>query len=383
MIFSDRHLPWLRRLFYLTALVIIVVSTVFSNHLAGKMAAEEQAKMELWTEAIRLLAEEPGDADMAFDYTLPLHIIEGNKNIPVVLLDADGQLLSHANLSARRDVRQQAERIVRKGRSIDVMMGTEVAQTVYYDDSRYLKQLRYFPYIQLSVMFLFLAVVIYSLNVARRSEQNRVWVGLSKETAHQLGTPITSLTGWVELLRLRPQVDDSVLAELDKDTRRLKTIAERFSKIGSVPEPEPTDLGPVVAEAVDYMRGRCPRRVSMLTSLPDESLRVSLNVPLFEWVIENLCKNAIDAMDGEGTIRIAMCHEGKHVLIDVSDTGHGIPKNRFRSVFRPGYTTKTRGWGLGLSLAKRIVEEYHHGKIFVKSSEPGKGTTFRIQLETL
>lgn len=372
--------------FFAVALLIIVASTWFSNRLARQMAREEQDKMEIWAEAIRLLAQETeSEDDTHSDYSLTLKILEGNTSIPVVLVNEQGEIQSYANLKLSTkdpegDLARQAASIIGQNRRIEVRLSDEITQYVYYADSLHLKQLKYFPYVQLAVMFLFLMVTLLSLSLSKRAEQNRVWVGLSKETAHQLGTPISSLLAWEELLKIK-EIDPSLLAEIEKDTRRLQTIAERFSKIGSEPRPTPEPLAPAVENAVNYIRGRCSRKVSINTHYNDESLYVYLNVPLFEWVIENLCKNAIDAMDGDGRIDITVGRERKEVYIDVQDTGKGIAKNRLRQVFKPGYTTKARGWGLGLSLARRIVEEYHHGKIFVKQSELGQGTTFRILMK--
>lgn len=376
-----------RLFFFLAALSIIVASTLFSNRLAKELAEEEQKKIELWAEAIRLLSQEPQTSEtLHFDYTLTLKIIEGNTNIPVILTDEQGTIQSHANLhlstkTDHNDLQAKAEKIKQKNRCIKVALGDNLSQYVYYDDSEQLKKLRYFPYIQLGVMFLFLLVTIASLSVSKRAEQNKVWVGLSKETAHQLGTPISSLMAWVELLSLK-NIDNRLISEIEKDTQRLQTIAERFSKIGSKPEPKPAALAPVLENAVQYIRGRSSQKVRIQTQLPQQEIWALLNIPLFEWVIENLCKNAIDAMDGNGSISLTAVEEKHHLILDVCDTGKGISKKLFKTIFKPGFTTKARGWGLGLSLVKRIIEEYHGGKIFVKSSELGVGTTFRIILKT-
>jgi len=375
-----------RLVFFLVALIIIAASTWFSNNLGKELAAEEQKKIELWAEAIRLLAQEPepGEEDIRFDYTLTLKVIEGNTNIPVILTDDKNEIQSYANLNLSKknpeaDLEIKAAQLIQKNRYIQVKLDGNTSQYVYYDDSDLLKKLRYFPFVQLGVMFVFLAVTLVSLTVFKRSEQNRVWVGLSKETAHQLGTPISSLLAWVELLKLK-QIDPALLTEMEKDTQRLRTIAERFSKIGSRPDAEYHALAPVLENAVNYLRGRSSQKIRFQTHFPKEELSVLLNIPLFEWVIENLCKNSIDAMNGEGQIDIVVAEGKKQVFIDVCDDGKGIPKKHFKAIFRPGFTTKARGWGLGLSLVKRIVEEYHKGKIFVKSSEPGKGACIRIIL---
>lgn len=374
----------IRTAFFVVAGGLIVASMLFSNKLAKDLALEERKKIELWAEAVRLLTNDLENG-VQMDYSLNFKVMDGNANIPVILVDSDGVILETKNLKASilqddKALQAEAEKIIHKHKFIEVKINESYSQRVYYDDSSLLKKLTYFPYIQLFVMFIFLAVTIFALNTSRKSEQNRVWVGLSKETAHQLGTPISSLLAWVELLKLK-QVDEKLLTEIDKDTHRLKTIAERFSKIGSKPSLTPIDLKPTLENALTYMRNRSSKKISFTTSLPKEPVLVNLNVPLFEWVIENLCKNAIDAMEATGKISIAVLLEGKQLFIDVTDTGKGIPKGHFKTVFKPGFTTKQRGWGLGLSLVKRIIEENHDGKIFVKWSEPGKGTTFRIVLK--
>jgi signal transduction histidine kinase len=250
---------------------------------------------------------------------------------------------------------------------------------VCYDDSVLLTRLAYYPYIQLAVVMLFVALAILALLSSKRAEQNKVWVGLSKETAHQLGTPVSSLMAWVEMLK-EQYPDDDLLPEMDKDVKRLQLIAERFSKIGSLPEPVEASMNEVLAHVVDYMDRRTSHKVQMVRQLPDHEVVVRMNASLFEWVIENLCKNAVDAMEGAGTITLTLTDENQRVVIEVQDTGKGIKKKDVNNVFTPGFTTKKRGWGLGLSLAKRIVEEYHKGRIFVKQSEIGKGTTFRIEM---
>jgi len=376
---------YMRIAFFTGAAVITIASTLFSNRLAKDLANEEKKKMELWAEAIRLFATEPSDG-VEMDYTLSLKVIEGNTNIPVVLVDNKGKIIDYKNLDipknpSKEELQNFSRKIIRKHKSIEIKISDNISHYIYYDDSKFLKKLTYFPFIQLLVMFIFLAVTLYALNTAKRAEQNRVWVGLSKETAHQLGTPISSLMAWVELLKLK-NIDEKLLTEISKDTQRLHTIAERFSKIGSKPEPTPQDIKPALDNAVQYMRNRSSKKIIITTHIPTENICVYLNAPLFEWVIENLCKNAIDAMDATGKIDITLIPEDKHLFIDVTDSGKGITKSNFKNVFKPGFTTKKRGWGLGLSLVKRIIEENHNGRIFVKSSEIGKGTTFRIILKT-
>ena len=265
-------------------------------------------------------------------------------------------------------------------RAIRINFGDNDYMEICYADSLILTRLAWWPYVQLGVVLIFVVVAIFALLSSKRAEQNKVWVGLSKETAHQLGTPISSLMAWHEVLQ-ENYPDDELLPEMGKDIKRLQRIAERFSKIGSQPEPKPENLNEVLNNVMQYISRRTSNRITMNCNLPAEPLIAPVSAPLFEWVIENLCKNAIDAMEGKGSITLTAKEEPDCISVEVSDTGKGIPKKRFSSVFTPGYTTKERGWGLGLSLAKRIVEEYHNGRIFVKNSEIGKGTTFRVELK--
>ena len=281
-----------------------------------------------------------------------------------------------------RQAKAISERLLDEGRAIRIVLDENAPDgyiNVCYDDSVMLKRLSAYPYIQLGVVMLFVVVAIFALLTSKRAEQNKVWVGLSKETAHQLGTPISSLMAWVEILK-ESYPDDTLIPEMDKDVKRLELIADRFSKIGSLPEPVPASLVEVMQHVIDYMDRRTSQKVEFIKDFPKDDITVKMNASLFEWVIENLCKNAVDAMEGSGTITLHMEETADKAIIEVADTGKGIRKKDLRNVFRPGFTTKKRGWGLGLSLAKRIVEEYHKGRIFVKSSEPGKGTTFRIEL---
>lgn len=371
-----------RLLFFIVAAVLTVASTLFSNRLAKDLATEEKKKIELWAEAVRLFVAE-NDETVTMDYTLILSVIEGNTNIPVILMDEQNNVLEHNNLDIDTGdsiaFSKRVQKIINKQQLIEIRITDEITQYVYYDDSGLLRKLTYFPFIQLSVMFIFLLVTVYALNTSKRAEQDKVWVGLSKETAHQLGTPISSLMAWVDLLKLK-DVDPDLLKEIAKDTERLSTIAERFSKIGSKSSLAAEQLGPALTNAVHYIQNRSSKRIRFQTDIQESMPTVRLNIPLFEWVIENLCKNAIDAMDADGLISISAQLEGKHAIIDVRDSGKGIPKKQFKTIFKPGYTTKARGWGLGLSLVKRIIESNHNGKIYVKNSELGKGTTFRILL---
>lgn len=366
------------------AVVIAVASLLVSHFLVDDLSNEERKKMEVWAQALHTLNE----ADENTDLSLVLSVMEGNHTIPVIVLDKDGHVADYRNIQIHADdakdtiafVEQMGKRMKAADRYIKIQIGDSADyQLVCYDDSVMLKRLAAWPYVQLGIVLIFVVVAIFALLSSKRAEQNKVWVGLSKETAHQLGTPISSLMAWTEMLK-ENYPNDELLPEMDKDVKRLERIAERFSKIGSVPEPVDTSMKEVIQHVIDYMNHRTSQKVNIICNMPAEDVILQMNASLFEWVIENLCKNAVDAMEGEGTIAISMWKENKNVIIEVADTGKGIMKKDIKHVFTPGFTTKKRGWGLGLSLAKRIVEEYHRGKIFVKSSEIGKGTTFRIEM---
>lgn len=366
------------------AVIIAVVSLLISHFLVNDLSIEERKKMEVWAQALHSLNE----ADEHTDLSLVLSVMEGNNTIPVIVLDKDGHVADYRNIKIKAEdaadtvafVEKMGQRMISADRFIKIQIGDSTDyQLVCYDDSVMLKRLAAWPYVQLGIVLIFVVVAIFALLSSKRAEQNKVWVGLSKETAHQLGTPISSLMAWTEMLK-ENYPDDELLPEMDKDVKRLERIAERFSKIGSVPEPVDASMNLVLQHVIDYMNHRTSQKVHITSRVPQEDVIIKINASLFEWVIENLCKNAVDAMEGEGTIDISMWKENARVVIEVSDTGKGIKKKDIKNVFTPGFTTKKRGWGLGLSLAKRIVEEYHHGHIFVKSSEIGKGTTFRIEM---
>ena len=365
------------------AVIICVLSLIWSLVLVSDLALEEQRKVEVWAEAMRSLEQ----ADEQTDLALVLKVINGNHTIPVIVLDTEGNIQTYRNLTVRaksaadvdNEVRKKAQLMREQGNVVRITLSGDEFMEVCYDESIMLRRLAQYPYIQLGIALIFVIVAIFALLSSKRAEQNKVWVGLSKETAHQLGTPISSLMAWTQVLR-DTYPDDQLLPEMDKDVKRLQMIAERFSKIGSLPEPQPENLNEVISHVADYIGRRTNSAVNITTCLPQQPIIANLSAPLFEWVVENLCKNAVDAMEGHGDITITACEEPARYIVEVADTGKGIPKSQFSSVFQPGFTTKQRGWGLGLSLAKRIVEEYHHGRIFVKASEIGKGTTFRIEL---
>ena len=371
------------------AVVITVGSLVVSHFLVQDLAEGERRNMEVWAEAMRTL----NVADEQTDLSLVLTVLNGNHNIPVVVQYRNGEIPTYRNLTMHAataadsliELRSRMAGMRRAGHVIKVYLTDNHSQPgadymeIGYDDSVMLRRLASYPYIQLSVVLAFVVLAIFALLTSKKAEQNKVWVGLSKETAHQLGTPISSLMAWVEILK-ESYPDDELIPELDKDVKRLEMVAERFSKIGSLPELKPASLNESVVHVVDYISRRASNKVTMRQELPPYEVSVRMCAPLFEWVIENLCKNAIDAMDGRGSIVVKVDEDDTWVAVEVTDTGKGIAKNHFKTVFSPGFTTKRRGWGLGLSLAKRIIEEYHGGEIFVKWSEPGVGTTFRVQL---
>ena len=368
------------------AILIAVASLLVSRSLTRDLSEQEKSKMQVWAEAMKSLSA----ADENTDLSLVLKVLDENHTIPVVVLDNEGVVTEFRNIEIKaRNANDSLQYVTSQGQQmkasgqvirIDLSKNHNDYIDVCYDDSLMLKRIAIYPYVQLGVVMLFVIVAIFALLTSKRAEQNKVWVGLSKETAHQLGTPISSLMAWTTILK-ETYPEDELLPEMDKDVKRLQLIADRFSKIGSVSETVPSSLNDVLRHVVDYMDRRTSKKIEMKTELPADDIIINLNASLFEWVIENLCKNAVDAMGGKlGSITLRLEETDKRAIVEVIDTGKGIKKKDIRNVFRPGFTTKDRGWGLGLSLAKRIVEEYHHGKIYVRSSEVGKGTTFRIEL---
>ena len=361
------------------AIVIAVSFYALSSKLVSVLEDEEKAKVELWAEATREISLADINDDISFLRT----VIGANNSIPVILADSSFNVLSYRNLPEKgftdEELKEMAKDFASKYDPIVIDLPSEAVQLICYDDSKALKLLRYVPQVILAVVVVFLLCVVVLILTIKQSEQNRLWVGLFKETAHQLGTPTSSLMAWAEILKMN-YPEDKLLPELDKDVIRLKTIVERFSQIGSKTELDVANVSEVVTEVVNYMRNRISKQVEIHTSMPKEAFAL-LNIPLFEWVIENLCKNAVDAMSGKGELTIQINETPSAVVIDVTDTGKGISKSNISKVFNTGFTTKARGWGLGLSLSKRIIKEYHGGKIYVKHSQLDKGTTFSIELK--
>lgn len=379
-----------KRILVAGAVLIVVASLWVSHGLISDLKNEEQTKMGVWAEAMRSLTS----ADETTDLNLVLRVINDNHTIPVIVTDEKGRVTTSRNLrlryrTSRDSVKQVNEALARLkagGHSMRISLGTdEVREThatalyIYYGQSLLLQRLAWFPYVQLGVVTVFLLVALLALLSTKRAEQNKVWVGLTKETAHQLGTPISSLMAWMAVMR-ETHPDDALIDEMEADVRRLEMVAERFSKIGSAPKLHPEKVGPIVERVAEYIARRIPKSVKLTVDLRDESELIPISAPLVEWVVEVLCKNAADAMPGVGQIGISGGKVGDRYVIDVADTGKGIERKHHKTVFRPGFTTKQRGWGLGLSLAKRIIEEYHHGRIYVLRSAPGEGTVFRIEL---
>lgn len=385
-------------IFMVMSMAVVGVFLYYSDSLVRDLAQQERARMEIWANATREIVKSAGnESDQADSSTMDflMSIIEDNRNIPVLLTDGDGNIMMHRNFSLpeppdptaplfisernEKFLRAKLDKMLLTPNVIEIDMGDGERQYLYYEDSSLLKALNYYPYIQIIVLIVFIAIVYFAVSSTKRAEQNKIWVGLSKETAHQLGTPISSLMAWIELLDAQG-TDKEIINEMDKDLKRLSTIASRFSKIGSRPTMEAGDLNTAMANAAGYMSTRISRRIKLTTVPSPDPLPVRLSTPLIEWVMENLIKNAVDATSGSGTITITAFPDKDSAVIEVSDTGKGISKKMQRHIFNPGFTTKERGWGLGLTLSRRIIEEYHDGHIFIKRSELGVGTTFTIEV---
>lgn len=369
----------------LCAVLVGIGTLVYTNTLVRELKDEERVKVELWAMATKILNEiEPasgGDLEFVFD------VIEHNRTIPIILTNENDSVLYIRNIKipghadSIRVIQRQLALMKNKYAPIEIDVTNDLKNFIYYNDSDILRKLQYYPWIQMLIIALFIVVAYLAFSASMGLEQNRVWVGMAKETAHQLGTPISSLMAWIELLKMQ-NVDESVIKEISKDTDRLSRITERFSKVGSAPELSSSNIVEVVSSTVEYLEARSPKRVRYTCNFnPFQKIEVPINKLLFSWVIENICRNAIDSIEGEGEINVSIYRTTEELFVDITDSGKGIPKSNYRTVFKPGFTTKKRGWGLGLSLARRIIENYHSGKIFVKNSEPGVGTTFRIELQ--
>ena len=365
----------------MVAVLIGLASLWYTNQLVEKLAVEERKKVELWAEATRQLASAESERDLSFIFK----VIVDNKTVPVILADQENSIISWVNLDSAKAMEdsyleKQLALMMEENPPIVVQVNDNFKQYIYYKNSILLTQLMYFPLIQLGVISLFILISYYAFSTSRKAEQNQVWMGMAKETAHQLGTPLSSLMAWHEVLKSKT-LEDETLDEFEKDLKRLEVITDRFSKIGSKPKLTPYPLDEVLNDSINYLRSRLSKKIEFTVSMESsKDIVAPVNRALFEWVVENLCKNAVDAMKGIGTITISVTDQTQFVYLDIKDTGKGISKKNYKRVFQPGFTTKERGWGLGLSLCKRIVENYHQGKVFVKNSEVGKGTTFRIVL---
>jgi signal transduction histidine kinase len=365
--------------------VAIVSGTIFySNFLAKKIEKEERQKIRQWVEANKFVATAPQNVDLTFASSIQ----QQNTDIPIIWTNENDSIIDSRNLdSSQISSKSYLEKKLKQFKSghppviLVLNKAPYVADKYYYGDSKLLIQVRYFPIIQLMIVALFIFITFYAISARNKSTQNQVWAGMAKETAHQLGTPISSLEGWIEMLK-EQKADSSISSEMEKDVRRLKLISDRFGKIGSTPKLEQKDIAEQVEKMVAYIKRRSTEKVNFIITQPGHPIMANISEPLFDWVIENLLKNALDAINGKGLITIKIQQQTGHVTVDISDSGKGISKQNLGKVFKPGFTTKKRGWGLGLSLAKRIIDQYHKGQLYIKSSEPGKGTTFRIILNT-
>ena len=364
----------------LLAVFIGGVTLYFSQRLSQKVAQEEKKKVQTWAKAMKMLS----DPDVEGDLSFYLELVKDNTTIPAIVVNETGKITQFINLDSSKVgsenyLSKKLQEFKNTNEAISIPIDKGIVHTVYYGESSVLRQLRYYPFIVLGVVALFILVSYFAFSFSRRAEQNQVWVGLAKETAHQLGTPISSLMGWVDVIEMG-EMPDNAADEMRKDITRLQIITERFSKIGSEPILKITELNEALRNSVHYMQTRSGSEVYFKINECSSPVQVNLNLNLFDWVIENLTKNSIDAMEGKGHLEYAVSKRNGKVFLDISDTGRGIPRNRFKTIFKPGYTTKKRGWGLGLSLARRIIQDYHQGEIFVKESQPNVRTTFRIIL---
>jgi nitrogen-specific signal transduction histidine kinase len=374
----NRKRRWKLLLFFV-AILIGAGSLFYTNFLMKKLSDEERKRVELWAKANEEIQKSNPEQDVSFIF----HVLLSNNTIPVILANPEDSIISYRNLDSLKmqnpEFRQKTLEDMKKNHApIEIELLNGKRNFIYFNDSTLLNQLYYYPFIQLAIISLFILVSYLAFSTSRKSEQNHVWLGMSKETAHQLGTPISSLMGWVEVLKLENPENPSI-KEIEKDVKRLERVAARFSKIGSAPALEKAPIQTALKSALEYIQNRSSKKVEFDINIKSEKpIDIPLSLNLFEWVVENICRNAIDAMNGEGKITVNLVDLGNQIMIDISDTGKGISKSKHKTVFQPGYTTKQRGWGLGLSLSKRIIEEYHNGRIFIKQSDPKTGTTFRI-----
>ena len=377
----EKKLRW-KFLLFVSAVIIGLSSLWYTSKLVKKLADEERKKVELWAEAqLQIINADLSDQNLDFY----VKVLQNNETVPVIVVDTSDNIIFKRNLNSKKIdspvyIKRKLAQMKEFTAPIEIVISNEEKQYLYYSKSIILKKLTYYPYVQLGVILLFIMVSYFAFSYSRKAEQNQVWVGLSKETAHQLGTPISSLLAWLEMMKLKTANKD-MLAELDKDIKRLEKITERFSKIGSRPLLKKENIQNIITTAINYLKSRSSDKIAFNINMPSEELILPLNSSLFEWVIENICKNAIDAVNGSGEIELSITDHTQVIYIDVSDSGKGISKSKYKTIFKPGYTTKERGWGLGLSLTKRIIEEYHDGKIFIHESEIGKGTVVRIVLK--
>ncbi|MCB9261729.1 MAG: HAMP domain-containing histidine kinase [Flavobacteriales bacterium] len=370
---------------FVLAMTIVGVSLLYTDNLAQKLADEERVKMALWAEATKLIATASQNED--YDLTYALSVVKANNTIPVIVTLESGEIINEKNIdSVRSKDPEYLKSLIKDMRSENEPIEAELFENqkiiIYYNNSILFQKLKLYPYVQLAIIAVFLMITYYAFSYNRRWEQDQVWVGMSKETAHQLGTPISSLMAWMELTKANDgNMSEEVIQEVEYDIKRLELITERFSKIGSEPVLKNNDLVEVVTESVEYLQKRLSSHIEFEISSENNHEMCKINVPLFAWVLENLSKNAADAMEGTGKLTFHISSTDKQIILDVSDTGKGINPSKFKTVFEPGYTTKKRGWGLGLSLVKRIIKNYHDGQIFVKESTPNVKTTFRIILK--
>lgn len=375
---------WWKVALLIMAILIAFGSLYYTNELVQKLAIEESKKVELWAEATRKLGSPETDNQ---DFGFLLEVIQNNRTVPVILTDSSDRIISYRNIDSIKALDStylyaQLSEMKRDKHRITIQVGNDNINYVYYKQSYLLLQLQIYPYIQLGIILIFILVAYFAFSSSRKAEQNQVWVGLTKETAHQLGTPTSSLMAISEILKER-NIEEDIIRELDNDVKRLSIITERFSKVGSRPALANIDIKEVIDNVINYIKSRTSNKIKYNTIYQTDNTTAKISKTLFEWVIENVCKNAIDAINGEGQITVEVKKIKNLLIIDIADNGKGIPKRRYKDIFKPGYTTKNRGWGLGLSLAKRIVEDYHKGKIFVLNSEIGKGTTFRITIKAV